>query len=211
MMNDEKYALWLVGRSAWLVDNALSLQQRQDVLDTALYAQLRADKRSDGRASDHGQWFEVYQRSLTELGWITLQRHRERTAGEADLPASLEPMQAWLTTRDPSLSSELDAAVQALTSETAQRHLGRFESAQPPLVHELGVVTHDNVIAVCSLHTESIAAAGRQSLSAWVGCVDEQAFATKREALRALIESKDSEDHFTYVGKLAVGGVHGQV
>jgi len=208
MMNDEKYTLWLVGRSAWLVDNTLTLQQRQDALDTALYAQLRADKRSDGRASDHGQWFEVYQRSLTELGWITLQRHRERTAVEADLPASLEPMQAWLANRDPSLSRELDAAVQALASKTARRHLGRFQPAQP---HELGVVSRDNVIAMCSLHYETIAATRRQSLGAWVGCVDEQAFAFKREALRALIESKCSEDHFTYVGKLAAGGVHGQV
>lgn len=210
-MNDEKYALWLVGRGAWLVENSLDLQHRQDPLDSVLYAQLRADKRSDGRASDHGQWFEVYQRSLTELGWITLQRYRERTAVESDLTASLEPMQAWLTTRDPSLSSELDAAVQALASESARRHLGRFEPTQPPQPHELGVVSRDNVIAMCSLHYETIAATRRQSLSAWVGCVDEQAFAIKREALRALIESKYSEDHFTYVGKLASGGVHGQV
>lgn len=210
-MNDEKYALWLVGRGAWLVENSLDLQHRQDALDSVLYAQLRADKRSDGRASDHGQWFEVYQSSLADLGWITLQRHREQTAGEADMPPSVEPMQRWLTTRDRSLSSELDAAVPALCSQAAQRHLTRFGVEQPSRLHELGVVSQDNVIAVCSLQTERLAATHRQALCAWVGCVDEQVFAIKREALRGLIESKCGEDYLTYVGKLTAGGVHGQV
>lgn len=216
-MNDEKYALWLVGGAALLVDTALALGQRQDLLDSMLYAQLRANKRSEGRSSDHASWWDLHVSSFGDLGWLPLQRYSDQPKAQAASASPSQPMRDWLLGHDPSLASELDAAAKALGGSAAQRHLARFIDDQQGPVHELGVASRENVLALCSLHRESVSSCEEGTLStprlelrAWVGSPIDELFALRRTELRTLIESKSSGDYITYVGKLSAGGVHGQ-
>lgn len=217
-MSDEKYTLWLVGTAALLIDNTLTLQQRQDALDSLLYAQLRANKRSGGRAVDYANWCAVYLQSLDDLGWITLQLHRESVVPETTCSSPLRTLQRWLLALDATLADDLEAAGHALSVKSASAHLARFIHPQANVVHELGVLSSANVLAVCSLHREGGAdeepggpSVMHQSLRGWVLTVNNAAYAVRREELRVLLEHKGADDYITYVGKLTAGGVNGQV
>ncbi|MFJ4154580.1 hypothetical protein ACIPZF_07190 [Pseudomonas sp. NPDC089752] len=216
-MDTEKYTLWLVCGAALLIDNSLTLQQRQDVLDSVLYAQLRADKRSAGRCIDHGQWFAHYCRSFDELGWTRLLKHHERAPLDT-APASLPMlMQHWLLTQDETLGGDIHGIAQALAAASARKHLARFVQPLEVRLNELGVVSSAGVLALCSAYSNARPAAqadeahaGTCELRGWVGSVDEEIYALQRPGLRELMERRCTGALITYLGKLSAGGVDGQ-
>jgi hypothetical protein len=208
-MQDGKYALWLIGACALLIDNRLTLQQRQDVLDSVLYAQLKANKLVPARSLDHQGWFGEHVNSLEKMGWIRLSRQHGQEPFES---GPLLPMQRWLLAYDATLANEFQALRSALQKVDARRHMAKFVEPQLGMVNELGVVSGANVLALCSvaIDKQPPSQPGKLQLRAWVGSVNEEVFEEQRAALRALIETKPTETYITYVGKLQVGGGDGQ-
>lgn len=212
MMDEGKYALWLVGGAALLIDSALTLQQRQDVLDSVLYAQLSANKKEPEPSRDHERWFGAHISSMESLGWIRLHREHQRETLDSQPPAPMAPMQRWLLAQDATLAGELKALAAALEGAAARRHLAKFVQLPQGVANELGVVSGTAGLTLCSacVAPASATQSGQLQLRAWVGRVNEEQFALQRANLRALIDSKAVEHYITYAGKLQPGGTDGQ-
>ncbi|WP_313458538.1 hypothetical protein [Pseudomonas sp.] len=211
-MADERFTLWLAGSSALLIDNALTLQQRQDALDCVLYAQLLASKRAGEAAANAGHWFEQFRQGLSDLGWVGVMNHAEQSTVDEQSPTPLQCMEQWLLERDASLEGSLPGVAGALGLPSAHKHLTRFARSAAGIASELAVVSSAQVMALCSAVVDSgpVSQERRMAFRGWVGSPVEQLLALKRSDLRELLESKHERDYFTYLGKLGAGGMHGR-
>jgi hypothetical protein len=81
-------ALGVAAASLVSFDSSVSAQQRRDVLDSTLLAQLAASLRFD-RDREAGMWHSYYVEVLTNIGWV-IQSSQNRTYQAADREVSLE-------------------------------------------------------------------------------------------------------------------------
>nr|WP_225779387.1 hypothetical protein [Pseudomonas sp. Marseille-Q3773] len=158
-MSKEDYSLWLVGGTALLVAEAAQ-GLRQYVLDSILFAQLRADKVSGSRFTHYGRWYSEYRTALEERGWVILRSssdHQRMQPGHLLVPA--ERLTDDLLARYPRLSGHLRAAITLLSQGEPQQHLQPFTLAEHDqtthCVYELGVVLPDGSLDVCGLAFKS--------------------------------------------------------
>ncbi|CAG8869456.1 hypothetical protein PS627_03529 [Pseudomonas fluorescens] len=167
-MNKPQPRICLLAGSVLLSDSSLAQTQYQDVADSLLYAQLRADKVAVSRFDDFSLWYKTYRESLSGLGWMVLAQFNDaKPAADISCLASSQPLLAWLGQRQSEVDDLLVTALDALRDDVAaQRHLCTFtqraDEQGTQVVVELGIVKPGPEVHVCS-----IALRTRQRLQQW--------------------------------------------
>ncbi|WP_085676815.1 MULTISPECIES: hypothetical protein [unclassified Pseudomonas] len=211
-MTKETYSLWLVGGTALLVaDTALPGQQY--VLDSLLFAQLRADKLNGSRFSHYARWYSGYRSVMEARGWVFTRSGSDyqRLAEGAQLTPTLL-LKEKLQARHPRLCGYLQAAIAKLSQDQVQQHLRPFTVAENEkacaLVLELGVLLPDASMTLCGLAVDSEQADG-VDLRESVVVLGDSVTQDVRQHLHALLEKKDKARHIRNLGPLIAEADHG--
>ncbi|CAM3861178.1 hypothetical protein CCOS865_05068 [Pseudomonas reidholzensis] len=201
-MKTADWSLWLVGGAALLVANEVA-GPRQYVLDSILYAQLRAVKRVGPRFPNYGRWYSEYRRALEERGWIVTRSNSDHEARSEGRPPTPEfTSHSGLLARHPALSGLLGAASARLMLEDAQQHLRSFNLAgidqASVAVHELGVVLPDCSLALSGLACSEDGIDLRESDAV----LSEHLTEAVQQQVHGLLESKHLAVHIRSLGGL---------
>ncbi|MDF0733770.1 hypothetical protein P0Y43_24125 [Pseudomonas entomophila] len=224
-MSEQAYSLWLVGGTALLVEQPPSPLQRY-VLESVLYAQLRADKQSGPRFTHYDRWYNDYRAALEARGWVVTRSHSDYRPRTDDRPLAIAPyLCERLQTRHPRLAAPLQAAVSRLLQADAQAQLRPSSVAGTQVVYELGVILPGPSLELYSLAFDGGSASVPIDLGATVAASatrdgidlrESQATMTEllseanRQDLHALIERKQLAGHIKDLGFIEAGGAYGQ-
>jgi len=213
-METDDYSVWTAGGTLLLIAAGVTPAQRQAVLDSLLYCQLRANKVVGSRFLDYPPWYGRYRKELSERGWIITQFfHDTQSAGACSLLAPIQPLRLWLDSQFPSADNVIEQGLVRLNR--AQNSLDgfrgfTFEGSQcgTRLALEIGLVHPGPVINLCSIALHTSEAAERVNIEgpllarALQGEVvvkglsaqlDVERFELQRAQLRTLIEHKQQE------------------
>ncbi|MHC6227622.1 hypothetical protein ACYU03_23135 [Pseudomonas sp. X10] len=230
-MNNHGYTLWLDGGIALLMADTVSADQRQAVLDTLLYAQLLADKRSASRFGNYQSWYREYRMALSARGWIMTQiYHDTQSAGDCSVLVPAQPLQLWLATRQADADDNVARALHALGHDlVASKALRDFTLREDErgtyLTLEVGLVLPGPVVHLCSISAYTTVAADQAAfdkpldgksllgdirLKGLSATLDMELFTPHRTELRRLVERKQQERcYLVDLGALPQGVVHG--
>lgn len=226
LLDRQTYSLWLVGATAMLVDDRTTPQQRQDVFDSVLYAQLRSDKTSDTRLSNYPAWNDTFREALVARAWAPIHRAgRYLLKGELAGQLPLQWLADQLRAQCPELSEALvDGVMQQaldLVVHDFQDLAGRYA------VYHVGALRPGRQLLLCGLrieHQPSPAPAlrpvaepladklpGNDYFSTWQGEMDEESYEVMRDAVhREIAQKHPVEELIKNLGVLPNGGRNGK-
>lgn len=217
-MDMHTYSLWRVGSAAMLVDERTPAEQRQDVFESVLYAQLQAEQYC-ARLQVYPDWSRHYLNALTSRGWALMSRKGK--AFDLGIDADHMPLHwlaGYLSEQCPEAAQALQAAVIQLQRQgvaASDGDGGRYAA------YELAVVRPDHEMWSCGLGVldrrpevaSSPAGAPPSSdyLSAWRGVLDEDDYAQMRDAIhKRLVAHEGWQGLIEHLGALPKGEGNGQ-
>ncbi|WP_028632774.1 hypothetical protein [Pseudomonas parafulva] len=211
--------LMLIGGTALLYAPAGAGVERQAAFDSILYAQLVANKEAGSRFADHDAWYDAYRAALRRLGWIKLaSTYDQRQLGQPTRSTRLQPLDAWLKVRSIQQQAVLAAFAAGLgQSADGVAHLKKFcvqdQAGGSQVVIELGLLKPGPVLDLCSitLHTETPLSGlslaqllsdqvlkGEAAFNGISLALDNKRFQHQREALHALMLTKDGQGEYRF-------------
>ncbi|KJK17912.1 hypothetical protein UB48_11350 [Pseudomonas sp. 2(2015)] len=226
-METDDYSVCTAGGTLLLIAPQVAPAQRQAVLDSLLYSQLRANKLAGSRFEHYQAWFGSYRKELSARGWIITQfYHDTQSASAGSLLAPIQPLRLWLDSQYETADGIIEAALGTLkgTQSSLDEFRGfTFEGREcgTRIALEIGLVHPGPVISLCSiaLHASEpveqvsiegpLLAKGFQGevlVKGLVAHLDGQQYEPQRVQLRALIERKQQE-HPSLTRNLP-GGIH---
>ena len=209
--------LMLIGGTAVLYSPGAVVEQRQAAFDSILYAQLVANKNAGSRFDDDEQWYAAYRDAYRQLGWIKLaSTHDLKVLGQPVRSAQVQPLEAWLKMRSVRPEAVLKAIKAGLgRSEAGFPHLLKFGSRDQAqgskLVIELGILKPGPVLDLCSIAMQTDKPLSGVPLDRLLGeqvfdgeaefngvslALDNGRFQRQREALQALMKTKDAQGDY---------------
>ncbi|MCP3750348.1 hypothetical protein [Pseudomonas sp. SBB6] len=210
----DDYSVWTAGGTLLLVAPEVLPAQRQAIIDSLVYSQLRANKVVGSRFMNYSLWYGRYRKELSERGWMITQFfHDTRSASADSLLAPIQPVRLWLDSQYETADGIIETALSTLKGTQSNLEAFRrftFEGTKygTRIALEIGLVHPGPVINLCSiaLHTcepiEQVSIEGPLLARALQGDVvvkgllaqlDDQQFEPHRAQLRVLIERKQKE------------------
>lgn len=213
-MTNHDHSVLLVGHSVVLMPPDSAPQSRADALDSLQYCQLLACKQAGERFDHPDAWAAAYRQAFAALSWIrTVNLHEQLTLGADGLGADDAPLATWFKQRQIAFDALRETVADRVCGHAAGLdHLLRFavrqQADRADVSVEFALLGSGPSLDLCSVAWRSeqpvtrdaFAAALRHlpssvevSLRAMSLNLNTQAFASRRAALRGLVEQKERD------------------
>lgn len=213
-MKTTEHGLMLIAGTALWFDRSLDEQQRQDAIDSILYAQLLANQKADSRFEHPEAWHKVYRETYVHLEWSRLANvYDQKVMGQAAENTQVQALEEWFELRKIDYQAVLNGISERLEQDAnAFRHCLKFcsreQSQHVDLVIELGVLSSGPTLELCSLALRTARPLPGSSLITLLQgevtfrglslTLDNERFANTRDKLHDLIMQKQSKDRLCY-------------
>ncbi|QBF24973.1 hypothetical protein EXN22_04420 [Pseudomonas tructae] len=225
----DDYSVWTAGGTLLLFAPAVPPLQRQAVLDSLLYSQLRANKVVGSRFLLYPSWYGQYRKELSACGWLITQFfHDAESASARSVLAPSQPLRLWLDSQYAGADSIIErglATLQGVPSslDAFRRFTFQGHACGTRVALEIGLVQPGPQVHLCSIALQTSAALeqvgierpllagalqGEILVKGLSAQLDEQQFEPRRAQLRVLIERKQQEQLYLSNPGDVQGGDH---